>query len=65
VGHKLGRLGPLSSRGGLLVGQTHLSGTTMSLVGGDPGIPMSHTYQRKVLGRTMPRRIRLRLSTSR
>jgi hypothetical protein len=27
---------------GLLVGRTHLSGTTMSLVGGDPGVPMSH-----------------------
>jgi hypothetical protein len=27
---------------GLLVGQTHLSGTSVSLVGGDPGVPMSH-----------------------
>jgi hypothetical protein len=25
------------------VGQTHLSGTTVSLVGGDPGVPVSHT----------------------
>jgi hypothetical protein len=23
-------------------GRTHLSGTTVSLVGGDPGVPMSH-----------------------
>jgi hypothetical protein len=27
---------------GLLVGQTHLSETAVSLVGGDPGVPMSH-----------------------
>jgi hypothetical protein len=26
----------------LLVGRTHLSGTGVSLVGGDPGVPMSH-----------------------
>jgi hypothetical protein len=26
---------------GLLVGRTHLSGTAVSLVGGDPGVPMS------------------------
>jgi hypothetical protein len=26
----------------LLVGQTHLSGTAASLVGGDRGVPMSH-----------------------
>jgi hypothetical protein len=25
------------------MGQTHLSGTAMSLVGGDPGVPMSHS----------------------
>jgi hypothetical protein len=27
---------------GLLVGRSHLSGMTVSLVGGDPGVPMSH-----------------------
>jgi hypothetical protein len=27
---------------GLLVGRTHLSGTAVSLVGGDPGVPISH-----------------------
>jgi hypothetical protein len=27
---------------GLLVGRTDLSGTAVSLVGGDPGVPMSH-----------------------
>jgi hypothetical protein len=26
----------------LLVGRTHLSGMAVSLVGGDPGVPMSH-----------------------
>ena len=25
------------------MGQTHLSGTAETLVGGDPGVPMSHT----------------------
>jgi hypothetical protein len=29
---------------GLLVGRTHLSGTAVSLVGGDPGVPISHNY---------------------
>jgi hypothetical protein len=38
---QLGWLGPDRSSG-LLVGRTHLSGTTVSLVGGDPGVPMSH-----------------------
>jgi hypothetical protein len=27
---------------GLLLGRTDLSGTAVSLVGGDPGVPMSH-----------------------
>jgi hypothetical protein len=27
---------------GLLVGRTHLSGMVVSLVGGDPGVPLSH-----------------------
>jgi hypothetical protein len=43
VGCQLGRLGPLNRSAGLLVGRTHLSGTAVSLVGGDPGVPMSHT----------------------
>jgi hypothetical protein len=36
-------VGPTNRSAGLLVGQTHLSGTAMSLVGGDPGVPKSHT----------------------
>jgi hypothetical protein len=35
-------VGPTSSSAGLLVGRTYLSGTTVSLVGGDPGVLMSH-----------------------
>jgi hypothetical protein len=37
--------GPTDRSAGLLVGRTHLSGTAVSLVGGDPGVPMSHTHQ--------------------
>jgi hypothetical protein len=33
---------PTDRSAGLLVGRTHLSGTAVSLVGGDPGVPMSH-----------------------
>jgi hypothetical protein len=33
---------PTDRSAGLLVGWTYLSGTAMSLVGGDPGVPMSH-----------------------
>jgi hypothetical protein len=36
-------VGPTDRSAGLLVGWTHLSGTAVSLVGGDPGVPMSHT----------------------
>jgi hypothetical protein len=36
-------VGPTNRSAGLLVGQTHLLGTAVSLVGGDPGVPMSHT----------------------
>jgi hypothetical protein len=35
--------GPTDRSTGLLVGRTHLSGTVVSLVGGDPRVPMSHT----------------------
>jgi hypothetical protein len=42
VGHQLGRLSPLDRSASLLVGRTYLSGTAVSLVGGDPGVPMSH-----------------------
>jgi hypothetical protein len=35
-------VGPTDRVAGLLVGWTHLSGTAVSLVGGDPGVPMSH-----------------------
>jgi hypothetical protein len=36
-------VGPTDRLASLLVGQTYLSGTVVSLVGGDPGVPMSHT----------------------
>jgi hypothetical protein len=42
VGRQLGRLGPLVRSASLLVGRTYLSGTAVSLVGGDPEVPMSH-----------------------
>jgi hypothetical protein len=42
VGCQLGRFGPTDRSAGLLVGRTHLSGTAVSLVGEDPGVPMSH-----------------------
>jgi hypothetical protein len=42
VDRQLDRLGPLDRSASLLVGRTYLSGTAMSLVGGDPGVPMSH-----------------------
>jgi hypothetical protein len=35
--------GPTDRLASLLVGRTHLSGTAVSLVGGDPEVPMSHT----------------------
>jgi hypothetical protein len=35
---------PTNRSAGLLVGQTHLSGTGVSLVGGDPMVPMSHRW---------------------
>jgi hypothetical protein len=35
---------PTDRSAGLLVGRTHLSGPAVSLVGGDPGVPMSHTF---------------------
>jgi hypothetical protein len=42
-------VGPIDRSAGLLVGQTHLSGTTISLVSGDPGVPMSHKPPSEVL----------------
>jgi hypothetical protein len=41
VGYRLGSC-PTNRSVGLLVGGTYLSGTAVSLVGGDPGVPMSH-----------------------
>jgi hypothetical protein len=38
-------VGPTDSSASLLVGRTHLSGTAVSLVGGDPGVPMSHRFE--------------------
>jgi hypothetical protein len=35
-------VGPTDRSVGLLVGRTYLSGTAVSLVGGDPEVPMSH-----------------------
>jgi hypothetical protein len=37
-------VGPTDRSVGLLVGQTHLSGTGVSLVGGDPRVPISHSF---------------------
>jgi hypothetical protein len=37
---------PTDRSAGLLVGRTHLSGMTVSLVGGDSGVPISHKYRR-------------------
>jgi hypothetical protein len=42
MGYQLTRFGPTDRLAGLLVGRTHLSGTAVSLVGGHPGVPMSH-----------------------
>jgi hypothetical protein len=39
---------PTDRSAGLLVGRTHLSGTAVSLVGGDPGVPMSHKHPSEV-----------------
>jgi hypothetical protein len=36
-------VGPTDRSAGLLLGRTHLSGTVVSLVSGDPGVPMSHS----------------------
>jgi hypothetical protein len=33
---------PTDRSAGLLVGRTHLSGMVVSMVGGNPGVPMSH-----------------------
>jgi hypothetical protein len=46
VGRQLGRLGPLTGR--QVFGRPDpLVGTAVSLVGGDPRVPMSHTMQRR------------------
>jgi hypothetical protein len=39
-------VGPTDRSAGLLVGRNHLLGTAVSLVGGDQGVPMSHTILR-------------------
>jgi hypothetical protein len=44
MGRQLGWLGPLDRSAGLLLGRTRLSGTVVSLVGGDPGVPVSHRH---------------------
>jgi hypothetical protein len=44
-------VGPTDRSAGLLVGRTHLSGTTMGLVGGDPGVPMSHMRLLRVIAK--------------
>jgi hypothetical protein len=38
-------VGSTDRSAGLLVGWTHLSGMVVSLVGGNPGVPMSHTKE--------------------
>jgi hypothetical protein len=42
-GPPTGSVGPTIRLASLLIGQTHLSGMTVSLVGGDPVVPMSHS----------------------
>jgi hypothetical protein len=42
-------VGPTNRSTSLLIGWTHLSGTVVSLVGGDPGVPMSHKPPSEVL----------------
>jgi hypothetical protein len=37
-------VGSIVRSAGLLLGRTHFSGTAVSLVGGDPGVLMSHTH---------------------
>jgi hypothetical protein len=39
-------VGPTVRWVGLLIGRTHLSGTGVSLIGGDPGVSMSHTMHK-------------------
>jgi hypothetical protein len=41
-------VGPTDRSKGLLVGRTYLSGTAVSLVGGDPGVSMSHKLPSEV-----------------
>jgi hypothetical protein len=45
--HMSGRAGPTDRSAGLLVGRAHLSGTAETLVGGDPGVPVSLSRDRK------------------
>jgi hypothetical protein len=45
-------VGPTDRSAGHLVGWTHLSGTAVSLVVGDPGVPMSHNINEKDLALT-------------
>jgi hypothetical protein len=42
-------VGSTDRSAGILVGRTHLSGTAVRLVGGDPGVPMSHKPPSEVL----------------
>jgi hypothetical protein len=42
--HKTGRAGSTDRSAGLLVCRSRLSGTAETLVGGDPWLPMSHTF---------------------
>jgi hypothetical protein len=43
--HLSGRVGSTDRSVGLLVGRACLSGMAEILVGGDPWVPMSHTYE--------------------
>jgi hypothetical protein len=45
--HKSGRAGSTDRSAGLLVGQTHLSGTAETLVGRDMWVPMSHSKRNR------------------
>jgi hypothetical protein len=43
-----GRVRSTNRSAGLLVGRAHLSGTAETLVGGDPGVPMSQLLETPV-----------------
>jgi hypothetical protein len=45
-------VGPTDRSAGLKIGRTHLSGTVVSLIGGDPGVPTSHSTRTRFVSQT-------------